>query len=168
MRDWHCSVLVPMVMDYLQISESVKLSFLNQEINSRVRIFFGGHPFDMIRALQFKNAFLAKSLVATDWRNNYNLCGLQDCRKPTGLWLPLNGGGYQHPAPTYHPQRRVATHMELVQNSTVFMCDSIGPCQFIVTCSLSCCLKAWNIRNVMHVADNYLSLIHISEPTRPY
>ena len=141
--------VLPMLSDFLEIDESMYLCVLCHEVKTAVRQWILSNSYKKMRVQQHENAFLAKSLFATDWSTQINQCGLLDCRKPCGRWMPSirrNSNGrmiFDNPAPACDPKISVIDYMYAKQG------------RYIVTCSPSCCKKAWTMLQVIEAAQRY-------------
>ena len=144
-------IVLLMMSDVLEIHEFIALRALFQQMKDAVCRCVLGSPYVRMICQQYENAFLARRLFATDWSVHRNRCGLLDCQKPCGLWLPRplrDAQGamlWDHPAPASDPPSLVVTYMN----------DHRGP--WLVTCSLSCCFKAWSLKQVVNAARRFKS-----------
>ena len=143
---------LPLLSDFLEIDEFMQLSLLLWEMKDAARCCVLGNPYKNMLFQQYQNALLASSLFVTACDTLLvNRCGLLDCQKLCGLWLPsiprdTNGRYLQiHPAPSSDPQILVAEYLER------------NPGRHIVTCSLTCCLKAWSMLRIVQAAHSYTS-----------
>ena len=141
--------VLPMLSGFLEIDESMWLCVLCQDVFFVRHQLFLNNSYKQMSLQQHKNAYLAKSLFVTNWSPEINECGLIDCKKRCGRWMPSvardsNGRMlFDIPAPACDPKMLV---IEWVQRH---------PGRWIVTCSRSCCFKTWRIMQVVKAAQRY-------------
>ena len=139
--------VLPMLSDFLK-HKTMWLCVLCREVKKAVLQFFD-NSYKQMSLQQHKNAYLAKSLFVTNWSPETNECGLIDCKKRCGRWMPSvardsNGRMiFDVPAPACDTKMLVIEWMQR------------HPRRWIVTCSESCCFKAWKIVQVVKAAQRY-------------
>ena len=112
-----------------------------------LRLLLVSNDYSSMKLMQRENASLARSLFMTQWGPQNNQCGLLDCKKRCGDWMPSIDRGIDRvfiaPAPACDPPTPVVLYIEQ------------HPGRLIVTCSLTCCRKAWSMLQVVQAAGSY-------------
>ena len=137
--------VMPLLLVFLDFDESMWLYVLCAEVQNVVRLSLMSNEYSLMRINQRHNAFRAMQLFTTRWCPQTNECGVLDCKKRCGPWIPSirRGCHFVAPVPACDPPTRVVWYIKK------------NPGRWIVTCSLTCCYKAWNMLQVVEAARSY-------------
>ena len=103
---------MPALLAFLDFDESMWLCEVCSEVKMIARFVLTSNDFSLMRINARKNAIQAMQLFTTRWCPQTNKCGVLDCQRRCGLWMPgMRDGGFRRqfvgcggfPAPVCDP-----------------------------------------------------------------
>ena len=109
--------VMPLLLVFLDFDESMWLYVLCPEVQNVVRLSLISNEYSLMRINQRHNAFRAMQLFTTRWCPQTNECGVLDCKKRCGPWIPSihRGCHFVAPVPACDPPTRVVWYIKKIR-----------------------------------------------------